>query len=154
MLSTGSLLYQIKSRTKRLFVLKPECNLITPLNLNFGNATLYFSDQQFPRSSEIACGERKEIDTACHRFPLCVPTIPIRRVAFTLVDTYHLMPQCQRPNQLSIHSIDGNFYICRFRQLIRYPCLRVEGIRIVRQQRCLFRCQCYQELFQEAETTL
>ena len=51
--------------------------------------------QEFARGSEVACGERVEIDTVCDRFTVFISTIPVRRTTLVFIETCGLMSDYQ-----------------------------------------------------------
>lgn len=56
-------------------------------NSSLGALTLFLY-QHFPGSREFAGCERIEIDSACHRFPELIPTVPIRCVGLVVIYSY------------------------------------------------------------------
>ena len=65
-----------------------------------------------------------------------------------------LTPERQPAHQRPLCVINRNRHLRLTREMIRYPRLRIEGVRVIRQQHRLFRRQRRQQLFMEADSPL
>ena len=103
-----------------------------------------FPYQHLPCCGEITCLESAEIDPGCDLLPKSVSTIPMCGATPVRVEPSCLMSQHQFPHNDTPHIVDRQSDVRWLRQVIRYPRLRIERIRIVGEERsCIWQqCRC------------
>ena len=103
------------------------------------DTSLLLQDHQLPQERHITCLELVKIDPARHTFADSVSAIPIRSTTSAGVVAFALMSEIQSADDATTRIVNGYHDHAGVRQLIWDPRLRVERIRIVGKQYCLFR---------------